>query len=101
MKETIKFRKFRLSPENERYLLTELAFRGIPCFTETEDGQLYCYAKCSGEKFHAAHTRAVCERLTVETGLIHMSRAESEDSNLFFAILMRYGYENGGYAVII
>lgn len=96
------FRKFKISPENKRYLSTELSLRGILNFTEEENGQLYCYAKCSGEKFHAAHTRAVCERLTKETGLIHMSKAEMDTPGLFDAVNARHGSKDGSrYAVII
>lgn len=95
------FKKFRVSPENKEFLRQELWLRWINNFFKEEENQLYCYAKCSRDQFKKIHTRAVCERLTIETGLIHMSREESNNIGLRGAILSKHGKINGGGAVII
>lgn len=96
------YKKFRISPENRRDMRTELLLAYIKYFFSEEDGQLYCYAKCSGERFHKLHDRAVCNRLTRETGIMHMTQREADDCLLFWAIADRYGhYDDTSLSLVV
>lgn len=71
-------KKFKVNEELKEYIRNVLARENIPHHFTKEGEQLYCIAAISGEKFHRVVKRAFCEKKTEETGILHLTFAESE-----------------------
>lgn len=73
------YREFKVREEVKGHLRIVLGRRGIPCHFKERDGQWYCRVRISGDRFHKALMRAICEKKTEETGLFYLTYAESRD----------------------
>ena len=78
----MKQNKFKVRKELKEYVRNILAREGIPHRFKTEDEQIYCLVCLSGERFHKIVKRAFCEMKTAETGILHLTYAESQDTSL-------------------
>lgn len=84
MKQT---KKFKVSTELRDYIRNVLARDNVFHRFITEDDQLYCIAAISGERFHKVVKRALCEKRTAETGLLHVTYEESKNDALCEALM--------------
>ena len=75
-------KKFKINEDLKEYIRNILAREGIPHRFMKEGEQSYCLASISGEKFHKIAKRAYCEKMTEETGILHLTYRESQDANL-------------------
>lgn len=90
-------RKFKISESlksNIRYLL---ARQEIPFRIKNEEETLYLYCGLSGMKFHHVVQRAKCMKLTEETGILHITKRESENDELVMSLLR----ENNTHCYVI
>ena len=79
--------KFKVRDELKEYVRNILAREGISHRFRTEDEQVYCLVHLSGERFHKVVKRAFCEKQTAETGILHLTYAESQDANMSAALM--------------
>lgn len=77
----MKQNKFKVRGELKEYVRNILARDGIPHRFREDNGQLYCLTRLSGERFHKVVKRADCEKKSEETGILHLTYAESQDTN--------------------
>lgn len=84
-------KKFKIKEEMREYIRNVLAREDIPHRFVKEGDQLYCIASLSGERFHKVVKRAYCEKLTDETGILHLTYRESENPNLSSALMKLFG----------
>ena len=76
MRET---KKFKVKEDLKDYIRNVLARENIFHRFTKEGDQIYCVAAISGERFHKIVKRAYCEKKTEETGVLHLTFAESEN----------------------
>ena len=79
--------KFKIKEELKGYVRNILSREGIPHRFREEEGQLYCLTCISGERFHRIVKRAFCEKKSEETGLLHLTYDESQDTNLCYGLM--------------
>ena len=82
--------KFRISPELKPYIRAILAKREEKYRFKREDQQFYVLTDMSGVKFHNIVQRAKCIKLTNETGILHVTKRESENGELVEALKTEY-----------
>ena len=75
-------RKFKVKGELKDFIRSVLAREGIQHRFIQEENSLYCETSLSGERFHKIVKRAYCEKLTKETGLLHVTYQESKNDLL-------------------
>lgn len=92
----MKERVFRISQELRPYIRLALARQKVPSHIFTKDGKNYIRIRMSGEKFHKVVLRARCEKLTHDTGLLHVTEEES-DNPLFMETVL----PGGGCFIVI
>lgn len=90
-------RKYKISPGLKNRIRKILLLREIPFKIESEGDQIYVSVPLSGQRFHKIVQRARCEQLTEETGIMHLTKEESE-SDLKIAFLM-HQYDKGSFVV--
>lgn len=83
-------KKFKVNKSLKEYVRNILAREGISHRFREEDGQTFCLVSISGEKFHKIVKRAYCEKKTEETGILHLTYAESQDVNLSYGLMSLY-----------
>ena len=84
-------KKFKVSTELKEYIRNVLARNGVSHRFVVDGEQLYCVAALSGERFHKAVKRAYCEKMTEETGVLHLTYQESQDANLRAGLMKLFG----------
>lgn len=89
-------RRFKISKELKPYIRLALARQRTPFCIKKEGDNLYVEVPLSGERFHKIVLRARCEKLTKETGTVHLTREEADDALLRETLL-----PGGGTFVII
>lgn len=78
--------RFKISQELKPYI-RQLMSRSENRFRiKEEDGALYLYCDMSGTKFHNIVQRAKCMKLSEETGILHVTKRESEDNELVMSL---------------
>ena len=75
-------RLFKVRGDLKEFIRNILAREGIQHRFLQNEEQLYCEVTLSGERFHKIVKRAYCEKLTKETGLLHVTYAESKNDTL-------------------
>ena len=84
-------KKFKVSESLKPYVSVVLWREGTPHRFKQEDGEWYCLVSASGEKFHRVVKRAQCEKLTEETGLLHLTYEESQNVCISNALMKTFG----------
>ena len=79
--------KFKVKEDLKGYVRNILAREEVPHRFRSDEGQLYCLTCLSGERFHKVVKRAFCEKKTEETGILHLTYAESQDANLCHGLM--------------
>lgn len=82
--------KLRISLELKPYIRMLLAKKEEPFRFKKEGNQYYILTNMSGNKFHNVVQRAKCMKLTYDTGLLHVTKRESEHEELMFALENEY-----------
>lgn len=91
-------KKFKIKEELKEYVRNVLAREGVPHRFRKEEEQLYCITPVSGEKFHRVVKRAYCEKLSEESGILHLTYKESQDVNQSCALMKLF--KATGYVVV-
>lgn len=92
-------RKYRVSKELKKYLRRVLVLSRATWHMETdENGQCWCYTTLSSNHFHRLVQRAKCEKITEETGVLHVTFKESRD--IAFVTYLMHERNAGHYCVI-
>lgn len=80
-------RKFKIRKNLKEYVRNILAREGVSHRFCEENEQMYCLVRMSGERFHKVVKRAYCEKMTEETGLLHLTYEESCDDDLCYGLM--------------
>ena len=83
-------KKFKISPELKPYIRQLMARSEYHFRIKTEGDQLYLITNISGTKFHNIVQRAKCMKLSEETGIMHVTKRESENSALVMSLQNEY-----------
>lgn len=73
------YNEFKVREEIKPHLRIVLGRQGIPCWFKQREGQWYCRVRISGDRFHKALMRAICEKKSEETGLFYITYVESRN----------------------
>ena len=90
--------EFKVREELKPYLRTVLGRQGIPCWFRNKGGQCYCRVNLSGNKFHDAVMRAICEQKSEETGLLYLTYPESK--NVLVRESLMKTFKSNGFAIL-
>ena len=91
MQKQKKTKRFRVDPNLKEHVRNVLSREGVSHRFITEEGQMYCLTSISGERFHKAVKRARCEKLTEESGILHLTYPESQNSILVEGLMRLFG----------
>ena len=91
-------KEFKVREEIKPYLRTVLGRQGIPCWFRYKRGQCYCRVHLSGNKFHNAVMRAICEQKSDETGLLYLTYPESR--NILVRESLMRTFKSNGFAIL-
>lgn len=90
-------RNFKYSQELKPYIRKILYSRNIPYKFIEDNGIPKISVPLSGQKFHEVVMRAKCMKKTDETGMLHLTKKESEDNKRVAYLLS----ENGANSFVI
>ena len=80
-------REYRVRDDIKKHLRTVLGRQWINCWFRKRRDQLYCRVCLSGNDFHRALKRALCEKLSDETGILYITLEESRDPAVAEALM--------------
>lgn len=82
--------RFKISHELKPYIRRLMSRSEERFRIRTEEGQLYLYTELSGTRFHNVVQRAKCMKLSEDTGILHITKRESENNELVMSLQQEY-----------
>lgn len=83
--------RFKVKDELKPYVRCILIRREICHRFSQDNDQVYCEVQLTNEQFRNILERAYCEKLTEETGILHLTQRESDNVALSHALMKLYG----------